>query len=60
MGTSNAVTGGCAAAYFYARVAHAAIHLSGFGHFMARTVVFTVAWIAFVILAAVAMFSAIR
>ena len=60
MGTFNAVTEACAAVYFYARVAHAAIHLSGFGHFMARTVVFTVAWIAFVVLAAEVLASAIR
>ncbi|MBL8348712.1 MAG: MAPEG family protein [Burkholderiaceae bacterium] len=51
MGLSNAVTQACAATYFFARLAHAGIHLSGFGLFMARTVVFTVAWLAFVIFA---------
>jgi uncharacterized MAPEG superfamily protein len=50
-GVSNAMTESCAAVYFYARVAHAAIHISGFGHFMARTVAFTVAWVAFVVFA---------
>jgi len=60
MGLSNAVTQACAATFFYARVAHAGIHLSGFGHFKARTVVFTVAWLAFVILAAEVLRSAAR
>lgn len=48
---SNAVTASCAAVYFYARVAHAIIHISGFGRLMARTVAFTVAWVAFLVFA---------
>ena len=48
-GVSNAMTESCAAVYFYARVAHAVIHISGFGRLMARTVSFTVAWVAFVV-----------
>jgi uncharacterized MAPEG superfamily protein len=52
-GVSSAVTEHCAAVYFYARVAHAVIHISGFGLFMARTVAFTVAWLAFIVFAAV-------
>lgn len=51
IGVSNAVTQACAATYFYARLAHAVIHLSGIGRFKARTVVFTVAWLAFAIFA---------
>lgn len=47
-GVSNGVTVTCAAIYFYARLAHAAIHISGFGLFVARTVLFTVAWLAFI------------
>jgi uncharacterized MAPEG superfamily protein len=47
VGVSTALTVNCAAVYFYARVAHAVIQISGFGLFMARTVAFTVAWIAF-------------
>jgi uncharacterized membrane protein YecN with MAPEG domain len=43
------MTESCAAVYFYARVAHAIIHISGFGRLMARTVAFTVAWVAFVV-----------
>ena len=54
-GVSNGVTESCAVIYFYARVAHAVIHLSGFGHFMARTVAFTVAWVAFVVFALVVL-----
>jgi len=46
-GFSTALTASCAAVYFYARLVHAVIHISGYGVFMARTVVFTVAWAAF-------------
>jgi uncharacterized MAPEG superfamily protein len=48
IGVSTSITEISAAVYFYARAAHAAIHMSGFGLFMARTVIFTVAWVAFV------------
>ena len=44
---STPVTAISAAVYFYARAAHALIHISGFGLFSARTVAFTVAWVAF-------------
>ena len=47
-GVSTSVTGTCAAVYFYARAAHAVVHITGFSLFMARTVLFTVAWLAFV------------
>ena len=47
VGVSTSVTALSAAVFFYARVAHAVLHISGFGLFMARTVAFTVAWIAF-------------
>jgi len=47
VGVSTSVTEISAAVYFYARAAHAAIHISGFGLFMARTVIFTLAWVAF-------------
>lgn len=45
-GISTAVTVAAAAVFFYARVAHALIHISGFSLFMARTIVFTVGWLA--------------
>ena len=48
-GISNATSVACAAIYFYARLAHAVIHISGFGQFKARTIAFTVAWVAFVV-----------
>jgi uncharacterized MAPEG superfamily protein len=51
-GVSGAATESCAAVYFYARLSHAVIHISGFGRFMARTVAFTVAWVAFIAFAA--------
>ena len=47
VGVSTPVTACSAAVFFYARAAHAVIHISGFGLFMARTVVFTVSWLAF-------------
>ncbi|MEQ1807119.1 MAG: MAPEG family protein [Burkholderiaceae bacterium] len=53
LGVSSSVTVNCAAIYFYARLAHAVIHLSGFGIGFARTLVFTVAWIAFITYAVV-------
>ena len=52
-GVSNATTEACAAVYFYARVAHAAVHISGFGQFKARTLIFSVAWAAFIVYAVV-------
>jgi uncharacterized MAPEG superfamily protein len=46
-GVTTATTVMAAAVYFYARVAHALVHITGFSQFRARTVLFTVAWIAF-------------
>jgi uncharacterized MAPEG superfamily protein len=57
-GVSNGVTEVCAAVYFYARLAHAVIHISGFGLFFARTVLFTVAWLAFITFAVVVLLRA--
>lgn len=54
-GISSATTEYCAAVYFYARLAHAIVHISGFGLFKARTVLFTVAWIAFLTYAIVVL-----
>ena len=48
LGVSSNVMVTCAAIYFYARLAHAVVHLSGFGLFFARTLIFTVAWAAFI------------
>jgi uncharacterized MAPEG superfamily protein len=45
------VTVACAAIYFYARLAHAIVHVSGFGQFRARTLLFTIGWIAFFVYA---------
>jgi uncharacterized MAPEG superfamily protein len=50
-GVHNAVTVWCAAIFFWARIAHAAIYLSGFGRAMARTVAFTIAFLALVVYA---------
>jgi uncharacterized MAPEG superfamily protein len=51
VGVSTPITAGAAAVYFYARLAHAVVHLTGFSHFMARTILFTVAWTAFMVFA---------
>jgi len=48
IGVSTGVTAAAAAVYFWARLVHAVIHISGFSQFMARTVVFTVGWLAFI------------
>jgi uncharacterized MAPEG superfamily protein len=50
-GISSDTTVACAAVYFYARLAHALVHISGFGLFKARTLLFTIAWIAFLVYA---------
>jgi uncharacterized MAPEG superfamily protein len=49
LGVHTSVTVACAAVFFWARLAHAVVHVSGFGHFRARTVLFTIAWLAFVV-----------
>jgi uncharacterized MAPEG superfamily protein len=46
-GISTSVTVACAAVYFFARLAHAIVHISGTGMLKARTLLFTIAWIAF-------------
>jgi len=51
IGHSSALTGICAAFFFYARLAHALFHLSGFTLLMARTVAFTIGWLAFIVFA---------
>jgi len=49
LGVHTALTVACAAVFFWARLVHAVVHVSGFGQFRARTVVFTIAWLAFVV-----------
>jgi len=49
LGFHTALTVACAAVFFWARLVHAVVHVSGFGQFRARTVVFTIAWLAFVV-----------
>ena len=55
LGVSTGITQTCAAVYFFARVAHAIVHISGFSMFMARTMIFVVAWGAFVAYAVVVL-----
>lgn len=40
-----------ASVFFFARLAHAVLHISGFSLFRARTVVFTIGWTAFMVFA---------
>ncbi len=54
-GISTPVTVACAAVYFYARLAHAIVHISGTGMLKARTLLFTIAWIAFITYALVVL-----
>jgi uncharacterized MAPEG superfamily protein len=54
-GISTSVTVACAAVYFYARLAHAIVHISGTGMLKARTILFTIAWIAFLTYAIVVL-----
>jgi uncharacterized MAPEG superfamily protein len=54
-GISTATTVTCAAVYFWARLVHAIVHISGFGLLMARTVAFTVGWIAFIVYAVIVL-----
>ena len=58
-GVTSEVTQWCAAIYFYARLVHAVIHLTGFSRLLARTVAFTVAWLAFITFAVVALLRAV-
>ena len=46
-GVSTSITVASAAVYFYARALHAVVHITGFSLFRARTVLFTIAWVAF-------------
>jgi uncharacterized MAPEG superfamily protein len=52
---STPTTVACAAVYFYARLAHALVHISGTGMLKARTILFTIAWIAFLVYALVVL-----
>jgi uncharacterized MAPEG superfamily protein len=51
IGVSDSVTAGSAAVFFWSRVAHAVVHISGFSRLRARTVIFTAAWGAFMVFA---------
>ena len=51
LGVHTGLTVACAAIYFFARLAHAVVHIAGFGLFRARTLLFTIAWAAFLVYA---------
>ncbi len=50
MGLSNSVTQMAALVFFWARIAHALVMLIGLKHFMARTLIFTVSFVALLVL----------
>ena len=50
-GVSNGVTVAAVQVFFWARVVHAIVFISGFSQFMARTLIFTVGWLALMVLA---------
>jgi uncharacterized MAPEG superfamily protein len=50
-GVHNAVTVWCAIVFFWIRVLHAIVYISGFSQFRARTVLFTIAFLALVVYA---------
>jgi uncharacterized MAPEG superfamily protein len=47
VGVTNTVTVVSAAVFFWARLAHAVVHLTGFSPLRTRTLLFTVGWSAF-------------
>ncbi len=51
MNVSTAVTAAAAMVYFFARLLHAVVHISGFRWLMARTILFSVGWTAFIVFA---------
>src|SRR5262249_39307559 len=55
---STPTTVWCAGIYFFARLLHALVHISGFKYFRTRTLLFTVAWIAFITYAIVVLMHA--
>ena len=58
VGVSTPTTVACAEIYFFARLVHAVVHISGYGKFMARTMLFTIGWIAFIVYAVVVLMRA--
>jgi uncharacterized MAPEG superfamily protein len=56
----TATTEACAAVYFFARLVHAVVHISGFGQFRARTILFTIAWLAFMTYAVLLLMARMR
>ena len=50
-GVNTGLTATAAAVYFFARIVHAVVHITGFNLFWARTLVFTVAWLAMLTIA---------
>ena len=49
LGISTAVTETSAMVFFFARLAHAVVHIAGVSVLMLRTVIFGIAWVAFIV-----------
>jgi uncharacterized MAPEG superfamily protein len=50
-GVSTEITAGASAFFFWARIAHAVVMLTGFKYLMTRTIIFTAAWVALMLIA---------
>lgn len=50
-GVHTGLTATAAAVFFFARIVHAVVHITGFNLFWARTLVFAVAWLAMLTIA---------
>jgi uncharacterized MAPEG superfamily protein len=50
-GVHNSLAIWCVIVFFWARILHAIIYISGFGRFPARTIIFTIAFLALVVYA---------
>lgn len=54
----SALTVACTAIFFWARLVHAVVFIAGVKMLMARTVIFTISWLAWLVLALAVLFAA--
>ncbi len=58
LGYNTGLTAACAAIFFWARLAHAVIFIAGVKQLMARTLLFTVSWAAWLVMTLAVLFGA--
>ena len=51
LGISTQITAMCATIFFFARLLHALVHIGGVSMLKARTLIFTVGWLCFIVFA---------